>query len=354
MNDIDFDKFRKSIFFALLHSFFYLFVILSSAWLCLALWIHQPFGRLAIYFIIGFWLLLSGSIAGIYFSQAVFQRRTDILIYLVCFSMALAWYFDMQPRNDRVWNPEVAKILDYQRDGDQITIHNVRDFVWRSEDDYNVRWQTRQYDLSQLKSANLILSYWAGNDIAHTLMSFDFEDDTGNLKHLTFSIEIRKEQHESFSSIGGFFRKYELAIVPADEKDIIYTRSNIRHERVYIYPINNLPKAELKQLFLSYLEQGKSLATEPRWYNTLFSNCTTIIFDMVNHIDPVPVDYRVILSGRLPSYLYDQNALDHRYSLVEWMNMAHINPKVEHFEQGKDQSSANFSRMIRSGLPKGD
>ena len=75
---------------------------------------------------------------------------------------------------------------------------------------------------------------------------------------------------------------------------------------------------------------------------------------MVNHIDPVPVDYRVILSGRLPSYLYDQNALDHRYSLVEWMKMAHINPKVKHFEQGKDQSSANFSRMIRSGLPKGD
>ena len=132
MNDIDFDKFRKSIFFALLHSFFYLFVILSSAWLCLALWIHQPFGRLATYFIIGFWLLLSGSIAGIYFSQAVFQRRTDILIYLVCFSMALAWYFGMQPRNDRIWNPEVAKILDYQRDGDQVTIDNVRDFIWRS------------------------------------------------------------------------------------------------------------------------------------------------------------------------------------------------------------------------------
>ena len=34
--------------------------------------------------------------------------------------------------------------------------------------------------------------------------------------------------------------------------------------------------------------------------------------------------------------------------------MAHINPKVENFETGKDQSSANFSRMIRSGLPKGD
>jgi len=57
-----------------------------------------------------------------------------------------------------------------------------------------------------------------GPQIAHTLVSFDF----ANAAPLTFSIEIRKERHEEFSSLGGFFRKYELSLVAADEKDIIY------------------------------------------------------------------------------------------------------------------------------------
>ncbi|KAF7276214.1 hypothetical protein GWI33_010811 [Rhynchophorus ferrugineus] len=194
---------------------------------------------------------------------------------------------------------------------------------------------------------DLILSYWAGNQIAHTLMSFGFSDG----QKVSFSIEIRKEADEQFSSIGGFFRKYELAIVPADEKDIIYTRSNIRNERVYIYPIT-MSKQNMQELFLSYLQQGQALNQHPRWYNTLLSNCTTIIFDMMNNIEPVPVDYRVLLSGLLPSYLYDEDVLSHQYSLAQWRNMAHINPKVQNFNTLEDQSSRHYSQLIRSGLPQ--
>lgn len=349
MNDIDKKTFRKSILGALLHGLFYIFVILSSIWLCLALWIQQPFGKVFSYIAIGFWIILSCSITGVYITQAIFKRKTDVWIYLLCFTVGVAWYFSMQPRNDRDWNPEVARILNYQQQGDQITIENVRNFNWRSETDYDIRWETRHYDLSKIESMDLILSYWAGNQIAHTLLSFNFADG----RHLTFSIEIRKEKTEKFSSIGGFFRQYELAIVPADEKDIIYTRSNIRKERVYIYPVK-MPKIAMQELFISYLEQGQALQTHPRWYNTLFSNCTTIIFDMVNKIDPIPVDYRVLLSGKLPYYLYDHQILDQRYSQSQWLQMAYINPRVQNFTQLKDRSSRHYSQLIRSGLPKAD
>ncbi|KAA8734518.1 DUF4105 domain-containing protein [Acinetobacter qingfengensis] len=347
MNDIDKQTFGKSLIASFLHAVFYLLVIFSSIWLCLALWIHQPFGRWFTYAAIIFWITLSLSLTGIYITQAIFKRKTDVIIYLVCFTFALIWFFSMPPRNDRDWNPEVAKILDYQQQGQQITIENVRNFTWHTEDQYDIHWETRHYDLSKLQSMDLILSYWAGDKIAHTLVSFMFSDG----QVLSFSIEIRKEKHESFSSIGGFFRQYELAIVPADEKDIIFTRSNIRNERVYIYPVK-MPKIDMQELFLSYLQQGKNLQTEPRWYNTIFSNCTTIIFDMVNHIEPVPVDIRMLLSGLLPSYLYDHNQLSHQYSLAQWQQMAFINPKVKDFNHNKDQSSQNFSRLIRSGLPQ--
>lgn len=347
MNTIDKTLFRKSLIAAFLSSLFYLFVIVSSIWLCLALWIHQPFGNVFTYLAIACWLILAGSITGIYFSQAIFKRRTDVIIYLLCFGIGLSCFLAMPPRNDRDWNPEVARILDYEQHGNLITLHNVRNFNWRTEQDYDILWETRQYDLSQLESLDMVLSYWAGTKIAHTLVSFGFKDGT----KLSFSLEIRKEKHEVFSSVGGFFRQYELALIAADEKDIIYTRSNVRREQVYLYPVH-IPQPELQKLFLSYLNKGKNLQTQPRWYNTLYSNCTTLIFDMINAIHPLPADYRLILSGLLPNYLYDIKAIDQNYSLATWYQMAWINPKVKGFDKLTDQSSKHYSIMIRQNLPK--
>ena len=68
----------------------------------------------------------------------------------------------------------------------------------------------RDDHLDQLRSADLVLSYWMGPAIAHTLISFGFEDG----RHVVFSLEIRKERGESFSALGGFFRKFEMTLVP--------------------------------------------------------------------------------------------------------------------------------------------
>ncbi|ADG61664.1 lipoprotein N-acyltransferase Lnb domain-containing protein [Moraxella catarrhalis] len=34
------------------------------------------------------------------------------------------------------------------------------------------RWEVRRYDLSQIKSLDLIVSIWDNDNIAHTLLSF--------------------------------------------------------------------------------------------------------------------------------------------------------------------------------------
>ncbi|NUE91291.1 DUF4105 domain-containing protein [Acinetobacter seifertii] len=349
MHNIGTREFIIALLFGALHGLFTLFIVLSSIWVCLALWVQQPFGWLGSRIIIGIWIAFALSMAGLYFNGHIISRRTDILIYLLAFACSLVWYFSITARQDRDWNPEVANMLSYEKHGDVITLYNVRNFNWHPDGTYDVRWETRTFDLNQLNGINIITSYWMGPQIAHTLVSFEFK----NQQPLVFSIEIRKEKNEEFSAVGGFFRKYELSLIASDEKDIVYTRSNIRKEQVYNFPIN-MPRSEQKALFLEYLKKSDELRAQPKWYNTLTSNCTTLIFDMVQAINPyqLPKDYRLIASGYLPNYLYDLKALNQNISLKQWYQIAHINPRTEHFEQLSDQSSEHFSQIVRQGLPK--
>ena len=333
----------------LLHGAFTLFVILSSIWLCLALWYQQPFGNIFSRVIIAIWVLFTLSLIGFYINGHIVSRRTDILLYGFVFACALLWYFSLEARQDRDWNPEVAKQLHYEKQGDMVTLHNVRNFNWRSNEDYDIHWESRTVDLNKITGLNVIASYWMGPKIAHTLVSFDFADQ----EPLVFSIEIRKEKNEEFSAFGGFFRKYELSLIASDEKDLIYTRSNIRNEQVYLFPVK-MPVAERKALFIEYLNKADELHDEAKWYNTLTSNCTTLVFDMVQAINTrqLPKDYRLFASGYLPNYLYDLKAINQNYSLKEWYRLAHINPRTEQYAQQKDQSSKYLSKIIRLDIPK--
>lgn len=331
--------------FRLFHVVFALFVIASSIWLCLAIWIQQPLPSIFNTALIMVWILFACVVLGIYASRHIISRSIDSLIYMVALSLGLIWYFGLEAKQDREWNPEVAKILSYERQGDLVTLHNVRNFDWHQDGSFTERWETRHFNLNQITGVNVITSYWMGPKIAHTLVSFDFK----NQKPVTFSIEIRKENTEDFSAIGGFFRKFELSLVASDEKDIIYTRSNIRGEQVYFFP-TNMSSSAAKALFNEYLDKADDLAKQPKWYNTLTSNCTTLVFDMVQAISqkPLPFDYRLIASGYLPNYMYDLKAIDQSWDMQTWYQRSHVNPKVPHQVV---ISSEQYSKILREGLP---
>ncbi|WP_173506468.1 DUF4105 domain-containing protein, partial [Marinobacterium sp. xm-d-543] len=186
-----------------------------------------------------------------------------------------------------------------------------------------------------------LLSYWMGPHIAHTLVSFGFN----NGQQLVFSLEIRKERHESFSAIGGLFRQFEQVVIAADERDIILTRSNARNEDVYLYPLALNPQ-QLRTLFLGYLTMAESLRTTPQFYNTLTSNCTTIVFDLARQIAPgIPLDYRLLLSGHFAEYAYDQGALIPGYSYSQLQTSGYINVRAQQANE-----DPNFSRAIRNDI----
>lgn len=160
-----------TVLIGLLHGLFSLFVILSSLWLCLALWIQLPLGTIFSRVLIVLWCVFALSLFSIYASGHLFSRRTDIVIYCCAFACALLWYFSLDARQDRDWNPEVAQQLSYEKQGDLVTLHQVRSFNWHADGSYDIRWEDRHIDLRHITGVNVITSYWMGPQIAHTLVS---------------------------------------------------------------------------------------------------------------------------------------------------------------------------------------
>ena len=331
---------------ALKHLLVNLCLLLCTLWLGMALWVQQPVSSPWSGIVIAAWLGLAMCVIFTSFKTFRAKRKPFGLVYIAVFALGLIWYFNLPAQQNRQWAPEVAKQLHYEQSGSVITLHNVRNFDWHTETDYTERWETRRYDLNQITGINVITSYWMGPQIAHTLVSFDFKDQAP----LVFSIEIRKEQTEQFSAVGGFFRQFELSLIAADEHDIVYTRSNARGEQVYFFPISHMPKKDMQSLFMAYLQQADALKAQPSWYNSLTSNCTTIIYGMAKKASQthLPLDYRLIASGYLPNYLYDIKALPHQWDMPTWYQRAHVNPRVS---QQADLNSAEYSRLIRLGLP---
>jgi Domain of unknown function (DUF4105) len=182
----------------------------------------------------------------------------------------LAWWLRLEPSNDRVWEPEVAVAADAQVAGDRVMVRNIRNFGYRTETDFTPRYYDAEYELGQLASLDLVVSHWSSEAIAHVFVTFGFSDG----RHLAFSVEVRRERGEAFSEIAGFFRRYELVYVVADERDPIGLRTDIRREEVYLYRIQ-APAEARRRLFLSYVSRVHALAERPEFYNTLTSNCTT-------------------------------------------------------------------------------
>jgi Domain of unknown function (DUF4105) len=216
----------------------------------------------------------------------------------------LLWYLTRIPRHDRVWIPEVAHGATADI-GPTVRLHKVRRFRWTAKNKYDERWDEWHLDPDAITSVDLVMSIWSSPLIAHTMVSFGFADG----RHLVFSGETRRQKGDRFTITGGFFRRFELVMLAADERDVIHLRTDIRREKVSLYPVL-MDAGARKALFLAFLEQGNDLVTRPKWYNTVTTNCTTVPFEIVRTIAPrLRRDWRLLLSGQLPGFLYKLGVL---------------------------------------------
>ena len=314
-----------------------IFAFFMLVWSLFAFFYQLPFNMAGFVLVAVLWLVV-----GIYALLLEFKTpwKSRILLALM-FIGVIIWWSSIKPTLHRDWAPELARSVEATFDPinpDIVHLQNIRNFEWLAPYEGKENWENGTYNVDDLVGLDVYLSYWMGPYIAHTLVGFTFKDG----RHLVFSAEIRRTKEQSFSAIGGFFKEFELIMIAAPEEDIIKLRTDIRHENVYRYPIN-VGKEKIKNLFLNYLETAEKLAHQARFYNTLTANCTTVVFDMARILDPgIPLDWRILFSGQLPSYLYDLKVVNTEKSLKELVDEAHIKPQIN---GRRDQYSVDIRRV---------
>jgi hypothetical protein len=268
--------------------------------------------------------------------------RKLLLAVLPCF-VVLVWWCSLQPRNDRSWQADVAELPWADIQGDEITLHNVRDFDYRSSSEYTPRWETRTVRLSKITGADLFVNYWGSPWMAHPVVSFQIEGE----RPVCFSIETRKELGESYSAIGGFYRQFELYYVVAEERDVVRLRACVREgETSYLYR-TRMPAERARERFMEYVRSVNSLRDHPRWYHALATNCTTAIRGQHPAGKRHAWDWRMIVNGKADELLYERGLIvTDGLSFGELRKRALINDAAE-----KAGFSPDFDVQIRRGRP---
>lgn len=254
--------------------------------------------------------------------------------------LIMIWWFTLKPQQYRDWKPESAQTAHAEIAGEIVTFTNVRNFQYRTTDDFTPSWETRRVDLRKLRGVDVFITYWGSPYMAHPILSFDFGPDG----HLCFSIETRPERGEAYSALGGLYRQFELNYVVADERDVIRVRSNYRKdEDVYLY---RLKAPFAKAAFLEYVRTVNELHDSPRWYNAITNNCTTAIRHQRTAAERQPFDWRMLVNGYGDEMLYQNGAINQTLPFAELKKLSHINPRAKAANDDPD-----FSAKIRVGLP---
>ena len=312
-----------------------------SAWSAMALWFRLPTPEV---------LRASAAIIfcvlGLVTIVALFMRLSRGLVALAVFAIAfgglLTWWSTITPPLDGDWAPDVARQTTGTVKGDILTLSDVRDFDWRTDKDFTERWDKRSYDLSKLKTLDLFLAYWAGPEMAHVIMSFGFEDGD----HIAWSVEVRREKTGVFSPIADAFKNHTLVYLATTERDSVRLRTNVRGEDVRLYRLNT-PPDQARALLTEYVVESTALAERPKWYNSITANCATVVFKLVRAAgSTLPFDWRLVVNGFLPGYLYDHGAVVTTMPLAELMERARISVQAKAADQ-----SPEFSKAMRVGVP---
>jgi hypothetical protein len=264
------------------------------------------------------------------------------LVAATGFFCVLVWWLLLSPSHDRVWMAEYARLPWAEIRGNEVTIHEVRNFDYPEGGETVERWETRVINLEAVEGLDVAVNYWGSPWIAHPILIFRFKD----APPLAFSIETRRQEGEEYSALAGFYRQYELIVLATDERDLIGVRTNHRAgEEVYLYATTATP-AQARSRLLDYLRTLNGIRDKARWYNAITTNCTTAIRGMHQGRLP-PFDWRLLINGKGDEMLYERGLLrSDGLSFSELKAHALINPAAR-----EAYHAGSFSEAIRRERP---
>ncbi len=263
------------------------------------------------------------------------------VLVLIAFVGIVGWWLTLRPTQDANWQPDVGRLAHATIQGDRITVHDIRNFDYRTASDFTPQYDTQIFDLVNLRGLDLFINYWGSPYMAHPILSFDF----GPQGRLCFSIEVRPKAGQPYSPVGGLYRRYELIYIAATERDVIRLRTNCKHEDIYLYRLK-MPLSDVRARFMEYLHRINELYERAEWYNEVTENCTTSIRAQHARAQRIPWDWRMLVNGFMDQMLYERHVLVGNLPFAELKERALINERA--LGAG---DSPDFSERIRAGAP---
>jgi hypothetical protein len=232
-----------------------------------------------------------------------------------------------EPSLERTWDEDVAVLagVELLPDG-TVRLIKIRDWRYTRDSVVSKRYFDGRYDPADITGLWLYeQELGLGGLIAHTFLVFEFSSSYGDIpgRWLGLSVETRREAGERYSIVRGMLREFEVTHVWATERDLVTRRVELLDYPLTRYRVD-VPEEYLGRIFLQFLRETAALATTPRWYSTLTTNCTSSLIEYVNEAEPgaIPRHYSSVLTGRADDHLRRLGYLDPDYALPitrEWL-----------------------------------
>ena len=104
------------------------------------------------------------------------------------------------PMQERDWVEPSYRLQHATIDGTKVTIHDLRDFTWRSKHDRDSNWVDATFDVNEIVDVWYVISHFHWfRGVAHTMLTFDFSDG----RSITASFEVRRVKGGALPSIEG-------------------------------------------------------------------------------------------------------------------------------------------------------
>lgn len=157
------------------------------------------------------------------------------------------------------------------------------------------------YNLDTLKQVKLIsVPFGFRKMISHLMLEYVFEDG----ESIVLSIEARRREGEKFSPLKWFFHHYWLIYIWGTYKDLVGLRKDIRKDTVFTYPLI-LSTTQMQKSFIFFAQKTNELISQPRYYNTFFSNCSSNLWDVfsIRSSGFPKKSHHLILNANIHKYL---------------------------------------------------
>lgn len=201
-----------------------------------------------------------------------------------------------EARLDRKWVDNLAHMPNVKLSAGSFALDHVADWSYTPEGPATQEAITFANTFDDLRNVWFVVEPQPGGEYAaHTLILFEFGGD----RIVGLTVEARLEQGETYDAVAGVFNRFELSYIWATARELLTRRVTFLDKDVYVYPLA-LDEGQKQRFLRALLEGTIDVATHPRFYNTITSNCTNELAKVAG----LGWHYSWVLTGYSPQQLF--------------------------------------------------